>query len=67
MSRSEGYRMSLDPPTAIDYDRVKRTAFHEQKILVVHVDDDRIAWPEREILKAVGEKLYGKLRSNAAS
>lgn len=60
MATSDGYRMSLDVPSKMDTDRVKKIAFREQKILVVHIDDDRIAWPEREILRAVGEKLYGK-------
>lgn len=62
MGYSDGYRMSLDVPKRMDVDRVKKTAFHEERILVVSIDDDRIAWDERQILRAIGEKFYGKLK-----
>jgi hypothetical protein len=25
------------------------------------MDDDRLTWPERELVRQLGEKLYGKL------
>lgn len=53
-------RQSIRAPSAMDVAAIKRNAFRDQRILVVNIDDDRIGWPEREILKAVGEKLYGK-------
>ena len=56
---SEGYRVTEHPST-INYDRVKRTGFHEQRILVVALDDPRIPWPDRLLLEQIGEKLYGK-------
>ena len=54
-------RMSLVTPNSRDAEAVKKNAFHDQKILVVNIDDDRIGWVEREVLKQVGEKLFGKL------
>lgn len=42
--------------------RLKRTGFHELGMLVVDINDPRIAWPEREMLKQIGERLYGRLR-----
>lgn len=47
--------------------RLKRTGFHELGMLVVDINDPRIAWPEREMLKQIGEKLYGKLRQSEES
>ena len=44
-----------------DPDRVKREGWHEQGVLAVGVDDHRLTWPERELVRQLGEKLYGKL------
>jgi hypothetical protein len=41
-------------------ERVKREGWREQGILAVSVDDDRLTWPERELIRQLGEKLYGK-------
>lgn len=65
MGYSDGYRTSLDVPSRMDVDRVKKMAFHDEKILVVSLDDDRIAWDERQILRAIGEKFYGKLKNGS--
>ena len=43
-----------------DPDRVKREGWHEQGVLAVGVDDHRLTWPERELVRQLGEKLYGK-------
>jgi len=42
-----------------DPDRVKREGWHEQGILAVSVDDERLTWPERELVEQLGAKLYG--------
>jgi len=47
-------------PHSRDAEAVKKHAFHDQGVLVVDIKDLRIAWPERQILQGVGEKLYGK-------
>lgn len=41
-------------------DEVKRDGWKEQGVLAVSVDDDRLTWPERELVRQLGEKLYGK-------
>ena len=28
-------------------------------VLVVRLDDDRLTWPEKELIRQIGEKLYG--------
>jgi hypothetical protein len=35
--------------------KVRRTG-----LLAVAIDDDRLTWPERELVRQLGEKLYGK-------
>ncbi len=41
-------------------EQVKRDGWHEQGLLAVSLDDDRLTWPERELVRQLGEKLYGK-------
>ncbi len=41
-------------------EHLKRDGWHQQNILVVSPDDDRLTWPERELIRQIGEKLYGK-------
>jgi hypothetical protein len=41
-------------------DKVKHEGWHEQSILVVSLDDQRLTWPERELINQLGTKLYGK-------
>lgn len=53
-------RSSLDRTTKMDADFIKKQAFHDQRILIVSVDDPSIGWVERQMLINVGEKLYGK-------
>jgi len=44
-----------------DPDQVKRDGWKEQGLLAVAIDDQRLTWPERELVRQLGEKLYGKL------
>ncbi len=41
-------------------EEVKRDGWREQGVLVVATNDDRLTWPERELVRQLGEKLYGK-------
>jgi hypothetical protein len=41
-------------------DQVKREGWREQGVLAVAVDDERLTWPERELVRQLGERLYGK-------
>jgi hypothetical protein len=40
-------------------DQVKRDGWREQGLLAVSVEDDRLTWPERELVRQLGDKLYG--------
>ncbi len=42
-----------------DPEQVKRDGWHEQGLLAVSVDDQRLTWPERELVEQLGAKLYG--------
>lgn len=42
-----------------DPEQVKRDGWVEQGLLAVSVDDQRLSWPERELIRQLGEKLYG--------
>ncbi|WP_412049476.1 hypothetical protein ACK6D9_17435 [Hoeflea sp. Naph1] len=41
-------------------DLVKRDGWREQRVLAVSLDDHRLTWPERELVRQLGEKLYGR-------
>jgi len=43
-----------------DPQQVKRDGWREQGVLAVSVDDDRLTWPERELVRQLGERLYGQ-------
>ncbi len=42
-----------------DPDQVKRDGWQEHGLLAVSVDDHRLTWPEREMVRQLGDKLYG--------
>ncbi len=54
-----GYGGNRRPP-----DQVKRDGWREQGMLAVSIEDDRLTWPEKELIRQLGEKLYGKQREN---
>jgi hypothetical protein len=41
---------------------VKQDGWREQGLLAVSIEDQRLTWPERELIKQLGEKLYGTSR-----
>ncbi len=43
-----------------DPETIKREGWRDQGILVISPADKRLTWPERELVKQLGEKLYGK-------
>jgi hypothetical protein len=51
----KGYGGHRRPP-----EEVKREGWNEHGILVVSEDDQRLTWPERELIQQLGRKLYGK-------
>ncbi|PPB81375.1 hypothetical protein LV82_01422 [Albidovulum inexpectatum] len=42
-----------------DPDEVKRDGWRKQGLLAVSLDDQRLTWPERELVRQLGERLYG--------
>jgi hypothetical protein len=40
-------------------DEVKRDGWRDQGLLAVSIDDHRLSWPERELVRQLGERLYG--------
>ena len=41
-------------------DQVKREGWREQGVLAIAVDDERLTWPERELVRQLGDRLYGR-------
>ncbi len=50
-----GYGGDRRPP-----EEVKRDGWRDLGLLAVSIDDNRLTWPERELVKQLGEKLYGQ-------
>ena len=46
-------------PDVPDLDAIKERGWRDQHILVVSPDDDRLDWVERELLRRIGNRLYG--------
>jgi len=50
-----------------DAEQVKRDGWRERNILVVSSEDQRLTWPERELVRQLGEKLYGRHEKRESS
>ena len=46
---------------SMDIDAVKRSGWHEQHILVVSESDKRLDPIERELVRRIGNRLYGSI------
>ena len=46
-------------------DKVKRDGWQEQGMLAVSIEDDRLTWPEKELVRQLGDRLYGKRKEEA--
>ncbi len=47
-------------PAQMNVEEVKREGFIQHGILVVAVDDQRLSWIERQIIKQLGERIYAQ-------
>jgi hypothetical protein len=47
-------------PKSIDPEAEKRSGWRRHGILVVAEQDPRLNWPERELIRQLGVKLYGE-------
>jgi hypothetical protein len=59
MSSPQSY-LGRYQPKRIDVEAEKRAGWREHGILVIKEDDARLNWPERELVKQLGAKLYGR-------
>ena len=46
-------------PQATDLDAIKERGWRDQHILVVNAFDERLDFIERELVRRIGERLYG--------
>ena len=46
--------------TPIDAEAEKRAGWRQHGILVIAEPDPRLTWPERELVRQLGTKLYGQ-------
>ena len=46
-------------PQVTDLEVMKRNGWRDQHVLVVSEQDDRLDFIEREIVRRIGERLYG--------
>jgi len=46
-------------PTAIAPDAVKAAGWRDHGLLVVALNDPRLGWADRELVRTIGDKLYG--------
>jgi hypothetical protein len=49
-------------PTPLDVEAEKRAGWQKRGILVVAEQDPRLTWPERELVRQLGTRLYGQRR-----
>ena len=60
MAMQKDYQSPLGKmqPTKIDLEKVKKEGWNKEGILVIKIDDERLSWPEKEIIKQIGNKIY---------
>jgi hypothetical protein len=46
-------------PVRMDPEKEKRNGWSNHGILVVAMEDQRLGWPEREMVKHLAKKLFG--------
>ena len=51
-------------PKSFDSEALKRSAWQNLGIIIVQADDPRFDWTERELLKRIGNFLYGERVNN---
>lgn len=53
-------RMIGRSPEPSETEAIKRYGWRDQGVLVVSADDHRLTWPERELVRQIGSRLYGR-------
>jgi hypothetical protein len=49
-------------PKRIDAEAEKRKGWRDHGVLVVAADDPRLTWPERQLVRQLGARFYGRRR-----
>jgi hypothetical protein len=49
----------------MDVETTKRQGWREQHILVISHDDERLDFMERQLIRSIGERLYGQVHGHA--
>jgi hypothetical protein len=57
--------LGLMQPTPVDVEDTKRQGWREQHILVISHDDERLDFMERQLIRSIGERLYGQDHGHA--
>ncbi len=52
-------------PNPVDVEATKRQGWREQHILVISHDDERLDFMERQLIRSIGERLYGQVHGHA--
>jgi hypothetical protein len=47
-------------PRQTDAEAIKCNGWRDEGILVITPEDERLDWAERELVKRIGERLYGR-------
>lgn len=55
----EPARRLMRPTPEHETEAIKRYGWRDQGVLVVSAEDVRLSWPEREMVRQLGSKLYG--------
>ena len=53
--------------TSMDVEAAKRQGWREQHILVISDQDERLDFMERQLVRSIGERLYGDRRPGQRS
>ncbi len=49
-------------PQVTDLDAVKSRGWRDEHILVINAEDERLDFLERQLIRRIGERLYGSLQ-----
>lgn len=63
--RTSGLPVARPPTSEEALERLRRAAWRKEGVLNVYQSDGRLTWPERELIRALGARLYGRREDGA--
>lgn len=57
-------RHVLSETSPDELEAIKRDGWREQGILVISPDDPRLNWMQEQVIRQIGQKLYGDFNKN---